>query len=175
MNAVVTDPVVDTVLDRQADALGPSFTDYRNHAYRGMNYHLRLLGATEPTAEVALAWATHDIGIWTAGTWDYLPPSEHYAVELAPEFGIGDTARLRAMIVEHHKLRALDDPLVETFRLADRVDAFHGLTIGTGLSRADVAEVVEALPYGGFHKFLVGAAAKWTVRHPLRPLPMLRW
>lgn len=169
------DPIVDTVLARYASALGPSLTDYRNHLYRGLNYQLRLLGLAEPAPEIALAWVTHDIGIWTAGTWDYLEPSVALAERLAPEFGIADPTRTKTMVADHHKLRSVDDGWVETFRLADRIDAFRGLVIGTELHRADVDEVVGALPYGGFHAFLVRSAARWTVRHPLRPLPMLRW
>lgn len=175
MHVVVENPVVDAVLARHVDVLGEGFTDYRNHLYRAMNYHLRLLGFDAPPAEIALAWVAHDIGIWTAGTFDYLAPSAQLAASLAPEFGITDTARVRAMIVEHHKLRAVADPWVETFRIADRVDAFRGLTAGTPIGRNDVAEIVEALPYGAFHTFLVKRAAKWMRRHPLRPLPMLRW
>lgn len=72
-------------------------------------------------------------------------------------------------------LLSVDDVWVETFRLGDRVDVFRGLVIGTELHRADVDEVIGALPYGGFHTFLLHSAAKWTLRHPLRPLPMLRW
>lgn len=175
MAVLADNPIIDAVLDRYAAQLGDSATDYRNHLYRGMNYQLRLLGLTEPPPEIALAWAVHDIGIWTAGTWDYLPPSAALVDELAAEFGVTDTARTRAMVLEHHKLRPVSDAWVETFRLADRVDAFRGLTVGTPLGRADVREVVAALPYGGFHTFLVRSAAVWTLRHPLRPMPMLRW
>ncbi len=175
MGVVTENPVVDTVLDRHARTLGVSYTDYRNHLYRGMNYQLRLLDLSEPAPQMALAWATHDIGIWTAGTWDYLAPSEELAAALAPEFGITEPTRVRTMIALHHSLRPVDDPWVETFRLADRIDAFRGLTVGTRISRGDVAEVVNALPYGGFHKLLVTNAVKWAVRHPLRPLPMVRW
>lgn len=174
--AVLTEnPIVDAVLDRYATAIGPSLTAYRNHLYRGMNYQLRLLGITEPPPEIALAWAVHDIGIWTAGTWDYIEPSAALAGQLAAEFGVTDVERTKTMVVDHHKLRPVDDEWVETFRLGDRVDAFRGLTIGTEVHRADVREVVEALPYGGFHTFLLRSAAGWTLRHPLRPMPMLRW
>lgn len=175
MDVVTQNAVVDAVLNRHAEALGDSFTDYRNHLYRAMNYQLRLLGLSQPPPEIALAWAAHDLGIWTAETFDYLPPSETLAVGLAPEFGITDTARVSSMIVEHHKLRAVADPWVETFRLADRIDAFRGLTIGTGIGRDDVDEAVDALPYGRFHMFVVKRALTWTRKHPLRPLPMLRW
>lgn len=175
MSVVLTNPIVDAVLDRHTPALGESFTDYRNHLYRGMNYQLRLLGLAEPPPEIALAWATHDIGIWTAGTWDYLGPSAALAEQLAPEFGVVDVSRTTAMVTDHHKLRPVDDVWVETFRLGDRVDVFRGLAVGTQLHRSDVREVVNTLPYGGFHTFMLGSAARWTLRHPLRPLPMLRW
>lgn len=175
MAVVVENAIVDAILARHAGDLGSGFTDYHNHLYRGMNYQLRLLDLSDSPPEIALAWATHDIGIWTAGTWDYLAPSEELAVALAPDFGITDTTRVRSMIIEHHKLRTVDDPWVETFRLADRVDAFRGLTIGTGISREDVAEVVSALPYGGFHRLLITSAASWALKHPLHPLPMVRW
>ncbi|MUM18500.1 hypothetical protein FZI91_18970 [Mycobacterium sp. CBMA271] len=175
MTVLVADPIVDAVLDRYALTIGDSLTDYRNHLYRGMNYQLRLLGMTQAPPEIALAWATHDIGIWTAGTWDYLDPSVALAEQLAPEFGITDVARTKAMVADHHKLRAADDLWVEMFRLGDRVDAFRGLYAWTGLERSDVREVVEALPYGGFHGFLLKTAGKWTLKHPLRPMPMLRW
>lgn len=175
MTVVVENPIIDAVLDRYAVEVGTSCTDYRNHLYRGMNYQLRLLRLAEPPPEIALAWAVHDIGIWTAGTWDYLAPSVALAERLAPDFGVTDIARTKTMVADHHKLRSVDDNWVESFRLADRADAFRGLVIGTGLHGADVREVVAALPYGGFHTFLLRSAAKWTLRHPLRPLPMLRW
>lgn len=175
MAVLVENPIVDGVLDRYATTIGASFTDYRNHLYRGMNYQLRLLGLVDPPPEISLAWATHDIGIWTANTWDYLEPSVVLTQQLAPDFGVADVARTKTMVADHHKLRSVDDVWVETFRLGDRVDALRGLTIGTRLRRADVHEVVDALPYGGFHAYLLHSAAKWTLRHPLRPLPMLRW
>ena len=175
MTVLVNNPIIDAVLDRYAPQLGDSATDYRNHLYRALNYQLRLLNTPEPPPEIALAWAVHDIGIWTAGTWDYLAPSAAVVDEWAAQSGVTDVARTKTMVVDHHKLRSVDDRYVETFRLADRVDAFRGLTLGTPLTRADVREVVAALPYGGFHTFLIRSAAAWTRHHPLRPLPMLRW
>jgi len=35
--------------------------------------------------------------------------------------------------------------------------------------------VVAQLPYRGFHAFLARGLTSYAVRHPLRPLPMLRW
>ena len=31
------------------------------------------------------------------------------------------------------------------------------------------------LPYSGFHAFLAKGLTGYAVRHPLRPLPMMRW
>jgi hypothetical protein len=175
--AVVTsDAVIDGVLDERRTAFGAQFTAYRNHVYRGLNYQLRMLGLTSAPPAIALAWAAHDAGIWTAGTWDYLGPSAVLAGELAADVGVDDAERVGRMITEHHRLRPVaDDAWVETFRRADRVDVFRGITLGSGITRSDVSDVVKALPYCGFHTFLVRTAASWTLRHPRRPMPMLRW
>ncbi len=69
-------------------------------------YHQLLLGFSIPDA-AALAWATHDLGIWTAGTFDYLTPSADLAAAYADEFGIADVDQLRALVTEHHRLRPL--------------------------------------------------------------------
>ena len=175
MTVLVENPIIDAVLADHASRLGAAGTDYRNHLYRGLNYQLRLLRITEPPAEIALAWAVHDLGIWAAGTWDYLAPSAGLVDDYAVRFDIADTVRTKRMVLEHHRLRGVADDWVETFRLADRVDAFRGLRLGTAITAADVGEVVAALPYGGFHTLLIRTAAAWTLRHPLRPLPMLRW
>jgi len=74
----------------------------------------------------------------------------------------------------HHKIRPVENPLVETFRRADRIDVLAGNLRG-GLSCDDVDEVTKALPYSGFHRFLLRQATRNFVRHPLRPLPMYRW
>ncbi|MDA2891965.1 hypothetical protein PDG61_13655 [Mycolicibacterium sp. BiH015] len=171
---IITDhPVVDAALERFRDAVGPDFDRYRNHVYRGLNYQRWLMGIDDVPADVALAWALHDVGIWTSG-WDYLPPSLRHVAELADEFGISDTSRATAMVGWHHKLRGCPDPWTETFRVADRIDVSHGL-IRSGVPRAGITGVVHAFPYHGFHALLIRTAAAWTKRHPLNPLPMLRW
>lgn len=63
---------LDEVLNPHAVALGRDFVGYMNHAYRVMNLCL----AWSPTDDegkrqrIAIATAFHDIGIWTAGTFD---------------------------------------------------------------------------------------------------------
>jgi hypothetical protein len=173
MNAVTAHPVVDAALQRYADALGGDLPAYRNHVYRGLTYHRALCGAPLPDW-AALAWAVHDLGIWTAGTFDYLGPSCDLASSLAGEFGVTEVGYARTLIAEHHKLRAVGDPMSETFRIADRIDVSRGL-LTAPLPRSFVKRVVQELPYLGFHAFLVRGLAGHAGTHPRRPLPMLRW
>jgi hypothetical protein len=173
VEVVTSHPIVDAVLDRHRDALGDDLPTYRNHVYRCINYHQLLLGGPIPDV-AALAWAAHDLGIWTAGTFDYLAPSAELAARYAAEFGIADIDRLQTLITEHHRLRRTDDRVTETFRRADLVDVSHGLLRNT-IGRTAVHAVVAELPYHGFHAFLAKGLAGYAARHPSRPLPMMRW
>ncbi|MGV9662344.1 hypothetical protein ACWDUL_14965 [Nocardia niigatensis] len=173
MKVHTSHPIVDTVLDRHLGELGASFPVYRNHVLRCLNYQERLLGEPVPRT-AALAWAVHDLAIWTAGTWDYLEPSADLADVHAAEFGIADVAAVRRMVLDHHRIRGVDDRVTETFRLADRIDLTRGLW-HRPLTRADVDSVVAQLPYLGFHRFLARRASSYAVHHPTRPMPMMRW
>jgi hypothetical protein len=173
VDVVSTHPIVDAVLDRYRGALGDALPAYRNHVYRCINYHQLLLGGSIPDV-AALAWAAHDLGIWTARTFDYLAPSADLAAHHADEFGVSDADQLRVLITEHHRLRPSDDRMTETFRKADLVDVSHGL-LRDHIGRPAVQAVVAQLPYRGFHAFLAKGLAGYAARHPLRPLPMLRW
>ena len=173
MEVVTAHPIVDAVLDRHRDALGDDRSAYTNHVYRCMTYHQLLLAFSIPDA-AALAWATHDLGIWTAGTLDYLAPSADLAAAYAEEFGIADVEQLRALVTEHHRLRPVKhDRLTETFRRADLIDVSHGV-LRQGVERSAVRAAVKALPYNGFHAFLAKGLSGYALRHPLRPLPMMR-
>jgi hypothetical protein len=170
---VTSHPIVEAVLDRHRDALGGDMPAYRNHVYRGISYHQSLFGRPLPDFAV-LAWAAHDLGIWTAGTFDYLTPSADLAAAYAEEFGIADLDQLRALVTEHHRLRPVDDRVTETFRQADMIDVSHGV-LRHGIGRSVIRAAVDELPYNGFHVFLAKGLTGYAVRHPLRPLPMLRW
>jgi hypothetical protein len=173
VQVVTTHPIVDAVLDRHRDALGDDMATYRNHVYRCISYHQLLLG-TSITDVAALAWAAHDLGIWTARTFDYLAPSADLAAEHGDEYGIIDADQLRVLITEHHRLRPSDGRMTETFRKADLVDVSHGF-LRAQIGRSAVQAVVAELPYRGFHAFLAKGLAGYAARHPLRPSPMMRW
>jgi hypothetical protein len=171
--------VVDQVLGTHAGALGGDLVAYRNHVYRVVNLCVRLASATgEELHRIAIAAVFHDLGIWTAGTFDYLRPSvalakayllRSSAVDLVPE--------VEAMILEHHKIspyRGASQPLVEAFRKADWIDVSRGFLI-FGIPRRFVAELYAKWPSAGFHRRLVQLSLSRFRSNPWSPLPMVRW
>ena len=171
--------VVDQVLGAHASALGGDFVAYTNHVYRVVNLCVRLVSASaEELHRIAIAAAFHDLGIWTAGTFDYLRPSVALATaylvrsrapELVPE--------VEAMILEHHKIspyRGPSQPLVEAFRKADWIDVSRGL-LTFGIPRRFVAELYARWPSAGFHRRLIQLSLQRFRSNPWTPLPMVRW
>jgi hypothetical protein len=174
VDVVTWHPVVEAVFAHHGAVIGDDLATYRNHVYRGLTYQQRLLGRSVVSNDLALAWAVHDLGIWTAGTFDYILPSAELAHQHAAEAHVENLPLVLEMVRMHHKIRSVEDPHVETFRRADRIDVLAG-TLRGRLGRAEINEVTKALPYHGFHRFLLRQAARNFVRHPLRPLPMYRW
>jgi hypothetical protein len=170
---------IDDVLSAHGPALGADVTPYRNHVYRVFNlaawFAPNDAGAHDKLAVVA---AFHDLGIWTDGTFDYLEPSirraSAYLVDCDRAAWVPEVS---AMIGEHHKLspyRSAACPLVEPFRRADWID----VTLGWrrfGVPGAFVRELYGAWPGAGFHRRLVQLSLARARRHPLAPLPMVRW
>jgi hypothetical protein len=171
-------PVLDEVLHAHAAVLGRDGAGYRNHTYRMTNFCLALLGADARQGEkVVAAAAFHDIGIWTAGTFDYLEPSVAAATQYLVRSGRAAwVPEIGAMIREHHRLRAYrgeSERLVETFRRADLIDVSHGL-VRFGLPRRFLREVFSHWPDEGFHWKLVRLSLGRLLTHPWNPLPMVR-
>jgi hypothetical protein len=84
---------------------------------------------------------------------------------------------IEAMIVEHHKVtpsRANPQSLVESFRRADWIDVSRGLR-RFGLPRTFIADVAATWPSAGFHRRLVTLTIDRFWKHPLSPLPMVKW
>ena len=75
--------LIEDILKQHRGELNIDYDKYRNHVYRVFNFTLLLYDADKKdTDALAVAAAFHDIGIWTAGTMDYLTPS----VALAKEY-----------------------------------------------------------------------------------------
>lgn len=171
--------MMDALLEPYAGLLGRQFTPYRNHACRVASF-FRMMSHAEGEAleKLAIAAAFHDLGIWTARTFDYIEPSvslaaQHVSTSRNREW----SDEIAAMIRLHHKVTPCPDdvsPAVELFRRADWVDVSAG-ALRFGLSPKAVAEVRRAFPLAGFHCLLFRLALRRLVTHPMSPLPMLRW
>jgi hypothetical protein len=170
---------VEEILAPWQPRLGNDFTAYRNHVYRVVSFCFVLHECTqEERDKIIIAGCFHDLGIWAANTFDYLRPSSVLATEHLRHNGLdhwGDEIGL--MIGMHHKLRQYRDqrfPLVEVFRRADLADFSLGLLKG-GVPSAYFKSITRRFSNAGFHKRLVQLELDWLVRHPLRPLPVVKW
>ena len=171
-------PVLDDILETHAAALAGDTLAYRNHCYRVVNFGVVFAGDHPDTLEqLGIAAGFHDLGIWTADTFDYLEPSKELALEFLDRTGRREWAvQIGRMVDEHHKItRCEADPtgLIEAFRKADWIDVTRGVR-RFGLSASIVKEVMGAFPNARFHRRLVDFAARRLARHPLNPLPMVR-
>jgi hypothetical protein len=176
---VVEEPAIDAILDAWRTAIGPAFDGYRGHVYRVFNVCLRLRACdADERRKLAIALAFHDIGLWSAQTVDYLPPSEAEAIAWLDANGLSAwREEIALMIGMHHRLRPWRDPatpLVEVLRRADLVDFSLG-AVRAGVPRAFLRRLSGTFPNAGFHRFLFARARGWWLRHPLRPMPFLRW
>lgn len=169
--------LLEQIMARHADCLGSDLHGYRNHVYRVVNLCCLQAPLTPAQQEqVVIAAAFHDLGIWTARTFDYLAPSRQLATAFLAEHGQPAWAHdVLPMIDDHHRISATGAPdqLPEIFRRADWIDVSLGL-ITFGLDRAQVRAVRRAFPNAGFHRRLVALSAKRLLTHPLDPLPMLK-
>jgi hypothetical protein len=171
-------PLLDSILDEWKQTIGKDFEGYKNHVYRMVNFCFALNPCSaEEREKIVIAAAFHDIGLWADNTLDYIPPSILPAIEYLKRRGLENwTNEISLMISEHHKVRqyAGPFPLVEIFRKADLVDFSLGM-VTFGLPVAYINQVKAEMPNAGFHANLIRLAAKWFVKHPLNPAPMMKW
>lgn len=171
-------PIIEDALEAWGPALGTERVSYGGHAYRVFNFTRFFLASDRHDDTIAVASAFHDIGIWTDKTFDYLPPSIRRAQDYLQEHVPGVDAKVVADVIDnHHRVFRVtagpDAALVEAFREADLADVTRGLMRGK-LDPGFIREAEAAFPYAGFQQMLVRTAFSWFLRHPLRPLPMMR-
>jgi hypothetical protein len=171
--------VIDDILESYRAVIGRDYPGYKNHVYRMVNF---CFASGELNAEqqqkVAIAGSFHDIGIWTADTFDYLPPSIAAANGYLASEGLDAWCEeIGQMIDQHHKLHSAagnGGRLVEIFRKGDLVDLSLGL-VKCGLPRETIRAVKTRFPNAGFHVCLIKQACRWIPRNPLNPVPVLKW
>jgi len=172
-------PTVEEALEDHVSELGHDLIAYRNHVYRVVNLCLAIVGDSRVELEkIAVAAVFHDLGIWTNHTFDYIAPSVALACQHLAARGSADwIPEIEAMIVDHHKItpsHAHPQSLVESFRRADWIDVSLGLR-RFGLPRTFIAAVAATWPSAGFHRRLVQLTIHRFWKHPLTPLPMVKW
>ena len=171
--------LLEDIFSEWKDIIGDEYQGYRNHVYRMIHFCLALHEYNEDDRKrIIIAGAFHDIGIWIDDTVDYIPPSLPPAMEYLKSNNLEEwSTEIGLMITEHHKIREYRDnnhPLVEVFRKGDLVDFSFGL-FKFGLSKDIIDEVKNQFPNDNFHKNLGKRAAKWFLKHPLNPAPMMKW
>lgn len=172
-------PLLEEILGNWKNEIGNEYAGYKNHVYRMIHFCFAQRDFDDEEREkIIIAGCFHDLGIWSDKTFDYLPPS----VALAKEYLTrSDLERwipeIEPMIETHHKLRKYQDnqnSLIEVFRKGDLVDFSLGF-VKCGLPKSYIKSVKNRFPNAGFHKTLARLAGGWFCRHPLNPLPVLKW
>jgi len=179
MNIEKEIPLLESILSNWKDTIGTKYQGYRNHVYRMINFCFSLRECSDEEREkIIIAGAFHDIGIWIEETVDYIPPSIPPAIAYLKSRNLEHwSEEIQLMIIEHHKVLKYNNdayPLIEIFRQGDLVDFSFGL-FKFGISKSFINEVKVQFPNADFHKNLGKRAAKWFVKHPLNPVPMMKW
>jgi hypothetical protein len=172
-------PLLEEILGEWKEVIGKDYPGYKNHVYRVLHFCFALHEVTaEEREKLIIAACFHDIGLWTDHTVDYLPPSSAKAVAYLKQKNLQKwVTEIELIINMHHKVSSYTDvhyPLVELFRKADLVDFSLGLA-KKGVAKEDVRQVKANFPNAGFHKMLMKVQVKWFIKHPLNPLPILKW
>ena len=177
-------PFLEELLLPWRGVIGDDYQGYRNHVYRMVQFTFlinRIQGghlSEDDKKKIMIAAVFHDIGIWVKGTLDYLEPSLPPAMKYLEEHQLAHWKdEVRLMITEHHKLREYQgdyQEMVELFRKGDLVD-FSLTMVKFNLPKSYITEMKNALPNAGFHIGLLKKGFKWFLRHPINPVPMMKW
>jgi len=177
-------PFLEELFEPWKSVIGDDYHGYRNHVYRMVQFTWAIKASDgNPLSEddkkkVMIAAVFHDIGIWIENTLDYLEPSVPPAMKYLQGNQLGHWKdEVRLMITEHHKLHEYTgdhQDIVELFRKGDLVDFSLGLA-KANLPKSYVKEMKSTIPNAGFHLGLLRKGFKWFLRHPVNPVPMMKW
>lgn len=203
------DQLIEEIIAPYQSQLEKVFLPYKNHVLRVAHFAMLLKKdyQQDDPHKIAIAAVFHDIGIWTANTFDYLDPSRSLARQYLAENGLEKWADEIDLIIDnHHKLgryrlpsgkeqrnsaflpeeveeksdktkvgqspETLQDN-VEAFRKADLLDLTKGLK-SFGIKRKEIRAQYEKYPMNGFRTVIIQRFFKHFIRHPFRPLPMMK-
>ena len=78
--------LVNGILGLHAQALGPDLPAYRNHVTRVLHFVFAIAPPLQNAPlPILIAGSFHDLGIWTAQTFDYVGPSSKLAHDYMKE------------------------------------------------------------------------------------------
>lgn len=177
--------LIDELLEARRTVFGgtegePVYQAYRNHAYRILNWSRQWTAPSpERDDKIAICAVFHDLAAWPNDNLDYLRPSADQADAYLDQVGRGDwKPEMRLMIESHHKItpyRGTHREWVEPIRRADWCDVSFTL-IRHGLPSGFVRDVTAAFPIRAFYpNHVLKVSGKWLLKHPLNPLPIMRW
>lgn len=117
MHIETSNTLIDSILTPWQACIGADYLGYRGHVYRMFHFCLALRPTSEDDkTKLAIAAAFHDIGLWSAHTTDYIPPSVcEVNTWLAANGRQHWQEEIDLMIRFHHKLRPFTEdrfPLV---------------------------------------------------------------
>lgn len=173
------DSKVTEIISPFESVIGNDFHAYKNHVIRVIKFTLELKEnlPDDDKLKIIIAAVFHDIGLWTANTFDYLPPSIHQAEKYLHDQHLSDWRdEVTTIITYHHKLKKYKgqfSELVEPFRKADLIDLTKGL-VSFGLPKPILKTCYSQYPILGFRRKIVGKFGKNLLKNPLRPLPMVK-
>jgi hypothetical protein len=176
-------PLIDELLEARRNLFGGDekvYAGYRNHTYRMLNFARQWIEPSPDRDEkLAICAVFHDLAAWPEDNLDYLEPSADLADAYLEEIGrSGWKAEMRLMIEWHHKITAYrgeKHEWVEPIRRADWCDVSFAM-FRFGLPRSFVDEVREMFPLHSFYPgHVYRVIGKWMIRHPLNPVPIMRW
>lgn len=182
-------PILDHILAQYRPVLGKHFTGYRHHCYRAF-YACQAISTSlaQPLSaqdkhKLQIAFAFHDLGLFTDNTVDYLPPSVALARDYLMKQGLNDWQdEISLMISEHHKITRYTETsatpaalsLIELVRQGDLVDFSLGV-IRFGLDKSIIKQLKQQYPNAGFHQLVIKKQCQRFISHPLRPFPIFKW
>ena len=170
---------IEEIISQYLDLMGKEYEAYKNHVHRVSRLTLSIKKEQhqDDALKIAIAGVHHDIGIWTANTFDYLAPSIVVANRYLQENELTHWSEEIGLIIDMHHRRS-----AYSGNYADNVDAFR---------RADIADVTkgkrggevdggilkmnyEQFPMLGFRMLILKRFFKNLLINPLNPLPMMK-